>query len=373
MTLLASPSLSGHWEIAVRALSGGAGAFFVFYFFKSLIRVGVLNQHFQDPLAFWVGRLVFRGFQLRMRRIPRGDPRRNEIATWYWPCALISVITAWFLLVMLGFGLLNWGFRVDKDLTQALISSGSSLSTLGFLTPTTLPGQVLAIVEGAIGLFLVVYLFTFLPGFLDLVNERGDRVAWIYARTGPDPSGVGLLLWYYESGRGKEIDAIFEDWEAFFRKLAKARSFLPILCVIRPLNPSESWVCAFGAFLDALALHSTTIARKSAASEIGLDCAVRAIKNFHSAMRGTPINPLRSPELMHVERREYEEACRRLEAAGVPLLKDREAAWNNFIQAHMRYEEEVAWLAAALADPTPVFHQSPAPTDRAKPGDGSSA
>ncbi len=360
MTFLALQFSSGYFEIALRALAGGLGAFFVFYFFKSLIRVGILNQRFQDPLAFWVGRVLFRGFQFRVRNLPIGAEQRNGIMAWYWPCALMSVIAVWFLLVMMGFGLLNWGFRADKEFTDAVISSGSALSTLGFSTPVSLTGKVLAIIEGAIGLFLVVYLFTFLPGLIDLISERGNRVAWIYARTGPSPSGVGLLLWYYDNGRGGEIDGVFEDWEVFYRKLAQARSFLPILCVIRPLNANESWVCAFGAFLDALALETTTVARNSPTSGICFDCAVRVIQNFHSAMRGTPINPVRSPELMHVERREYEEACRRLEAAGVALVKDREVAWKNFIQAHMSYEEEVAWLAAALADPTPVFHDSSA-------------
>lgn len=357
MTFLAihiSPEL---FEMAIRALSGGVGAFLVFCFFKSLIRVGVLNQRFQDPLAFWVGRVILRGFQFRIRILPGGAERRNEIMVWYWPCALISVIMVWFLLVMMGFAFLNWGFRADEDLVKAVVSSGSALSTLGFSTPTSLPGQVLAIIEGAIGLFLVVYLFTFLPGFLELVNERGNRVAWIYARTGPTPSGVGLLLWYV-GGQGKEIDAIFEDWEVFFRKLSQARSFLPILCMIRPLNANESWVCAFGAFLDALALQNTTIARTDPGSGICFDCAVLAIRNSYSAMRGAPINPQRSPELMHVERREYDAACRKLEAAGVPLVDDRELAWKNFIQAHMCYEEEVAWLAAVLADPMPVFHEA---------------
>lgn len=360
MTLLGFHISPGLWEMALRALAGGAGALLVFSFFKSLIRVGVLNQRFQDPLAFWVGRVVLRAFQLRVRIFRGGAERRNDIMSWYWPCALISVITVWFLLVMMGFGLLNWGFRTEKSLVDAVVSSGSALSTLGFSTPTSLSGEVLAIIEGAIGLFLVVYLFTFLPGFLDLVAERGDRVAWIYARTGPTPSGVALLLWFFE--RGKSLDEVFEDWEMFFRKLAQARSFLPILCVIRSLNVNESWVCAFGAFLDALALENTTIARRDPGSRVCFDCAVRAIQKFHSAMRGTPIDPMRDPGMMHVDRREYDEACRRLEAAGVELVEDRELAWKNFIQAHMCYEEEVAWLAAALADPTPVFRDpSPAP------------
>jgi len=72
-------------------------------------------------------------------------------------------------------------------------------------------------------------------------------------------------------------------------------------------------------------------------------------------MRGTPISPARSPSLMHVRRDDYDAACELLAKAGVELHADREAAWKNFIGAHMLYEQEIAWLAAALDDPTPFW------------------
>lgn len=225
---------------AVHVTAGLAGFFSILYFFKSIIRVGVLNQRYQDPLAFWVGRLLLNLFRFRIVRLPGGAAKRHEIMVWYWPCALIGIITAWFLLVTFGFALLNWAFRADATFTGAIVSSGSALSTLGFSTPTCLSGQLLAIIEGAIGLFLIVYLFTFLPGFMGLIHERGSRVAWIYARTGASPSGAGLLHWYYRNGHGDDLDAIWADWEVFFRDLSQARSFLPILCVIRPIGPNQS-------------------------------------------------------------------------------------------------------------------------------------
>ncbi|MEI6036128.1 MAG: hypothetical protein WCS65_17825 [Verrucomicrobiae bacterium] len=153
---------------SLRVAAGLAGGLAILVFFKSIIRVGVLNQRYQDPLAFWVGRILLDLFRLRIARVPAGDPGRHEAMTWYWPSALIGIIAAWFLLVTVGFALLDWALRADATLTGALVSSGSALSTLGFATPTCLSGQILAIIEGAIGLFLIVYLFTFLPGFLQL-------------------------------------------------------------------------------------------------------------------------------------------------------------------------------------------------------------
>ncbi|TSA35845.1 MAG: two pore domain potassium channel family protein [Verrucomicrobiaceae bacterium] len=343
---------------ALRLAAGLAGVLAILYFFKSIIRVGVLNQRYQDPLAFWVGRVLLNLFRFRISRLPKNDPHRHEIMVWYWPCSLIGIITAWFLLVTFGFALLNWALRADATFTSAVVSSGSALSTLGFSTPTSLSGQILAIIEGAIGLFLIVYLFTFLPGFMQLIHERGSRVAWVYARTGPNPSGAEVLRWFYRNGRAGEIASLCDDWEIFFRDLGQSRSFLPILCVVRPLNPSESWVCAFGAFLDALALLNTTVDRPTESSRICFELGVTAVQNIHEAMRGTPISPERSPTLMHVRRQDYDTACGMLSKEGVALKADREAAWKDFIGAHMLYEQEIAWLAASLGDPTPFWTRS---------------
>ena len=361
-------AISNLTDPALRLAAGLAGVVAIISFFKSIIRVGVLNQRYQDPLAFWVGRLLLHFFRFRIARLPGGRAKRHEIMIWYWPSSLIGIIAAWFLLVTVGFALLNWSLRAEATATASFVASGSALSTLGFSTPASLTGQILAILEGAIGLFLIVYLFTFLPAFMALIHERGNRVAWVYARTGPSPSGVGILHWFFRNGREGEIDALCDDWETFFRDLGQSRSFLPILSVIRPLTPSESWVCAFGAFLDALALLNTTVERKAGSAGICFDWGVAAIQSIHSAMRGTPVQPERSPALMHVERKDYDAACEQLARVGVVLKADRETAWEKFIEAHMQYEEEVAWLAAALSDPTPFWPPGPGPLDKETAG-----
>lgn len=345
-------------DLVAGLLRGGAGllgAIFIFSFFKSIIRVGILNQRYQDPVAFWAARIVFNLFRLRIALVPGSRARRTDIMMWYWPCLLVGVITTWFLMVTVGFALLNLALAAEKTFTASLIASGSALSTLGFSTPSTTTGQFLAIFEGAIGLFLIVYLFTFLPSFMDLIHQRNTRVTWIYHRTAGSPSGAGLLEWM---ARNNHMDAraeVWEDWADFFHTMSNARSFLPVLCIMRPITPENSWVCAYTAFLDALALANTTVAGATEDGKICFDNGVSTIRNTHAAMRGTPISPTRDPALMHVKREEYDAACARLITAGVKLVDDRETAWKQFVEAHMAYEEEVAWLAAAISDPLPAW------------------
>ncbi len=240
------PSFAAAWwagsgEI-FRWLAGVVGVLLIIEFFKSVIRVGVLNQRYRDPLAAGVGRLLFDLFRLRIRLLTRSQHEKNEIMVWYWPCALIAITATWFFLVTFGFALLNWAFQADATFMGAIVSSGSALSTLGFSTPTSLSGEILAILEGAIGLFLIVYLFTFLPGFMNLLHKRGMQVAWIYARTGNRPHGAALLGWFFRCDRAKDLDAMCESWERFLRDFSQSRSFLPILCIVRPLDLSQSWV-----------------------------------------------------------------------------------------------------------------------------------
>jgi hypothetical protein len=64
-------------------------------------------------------------------------------------------------------------------LLQAVIASGSALSTLGFLTPPGIAGQLLAIPEGAMGLGIVVFLFAFIPGYQTAIRAREVKVAWL--------------------------------------------------------------------------------------------------------------------------------------------------------------------------------------------------
>jgi len=83
------------------------------------------------------------------------------------------------VLVQAGFASLIWSSQAEHSLLQAVIASGSALSALGFLTPSDPSGQLLAIPEGAMGLGIVVFLLTFVPGYQTAIQHARVKVAWL--------------------------------------------------------------------------------------------------------------------------------------------------------------------------------------------------
>src|SRR6202012_403995 len=137
---------------------------------------------------------------------------------------LLLLILGYFVGAMTAFVLLYWGIGAVSSWHQAFLASGSALNTLGFATPTTVIGQWLAIPEGALGLGIVVFLFTFIPGYQAVIRAREDKTSWLYARTDDWPTGVRLLEWCQRAGIAGAMRDVWEGWEDWFRMLAATHS-----------------------------------------------------------------------------------------------------------------------------------------------------
>ena len=142
-------------------------------------------------MARRVGWLVYTTIARRTLRRLSYDQIQDKFA-WISPIYIVLLIAAWFALVQAGFSLLIWSSQAEHNLLQAVIASGSALSTLGFLTPPGVAGQLLAIPEGAMGLGIVVFLFTFIPGYQTAIQAREVKLAWLYARVGTGSATFGL-------------------------------------------------------------------------------------------------------------------------------------------------------------------------------------
>jgi len=192
------------------------GLAMVLAFIRSMLQVAVVNRHAGDWLARRVGSLVYRAVARNARRRRNYDQVQDALA-WILPIYIVSLIGAWFALVQAGFSLLIWSSQAEHSLLQAVIASGSALSTLGFLTPPGVAGQLLAIPEGAMGLGIVVFLFTFLPGYQTAIRAREVKVAWLYARVGTEPANFALVEWLHV------------HWEEWFRNLLETHTLAPVL------------------------------------------------------------------------------------------------------------------------------------------------
>ena len=155
-----------------------AGLACIGYFFRSIIVAVFLDRPRHDAIVRFAALLTRVAFDAFISpRTPQREIDRRLL--WYWPVAQFVTIYAWYTLVAVGFGAVYWGSYASADWVDAMVASGSALSTVGFATPPNLMGRIIAFVEGGIGLYIVVFRRTFIPGLLTARPVRADRVAAI--------------------------------------------------------------------------------------------------------------------------------------------------------------------------------------------------
>ena len=252
-------------ELLSRSAAFVIGVSLVLLFLQSVLRVSVVNRQKGDRLALIVGHVAHTTVaHVASRR--RTYDRIQDALAWVLSLYVLLLIAVWFVLVQTGFSLMIWSLQAEPSLLRAFIASGSALSTLGFLTPPDLSGQLLAIPEGAFGLGVVVFFFTFIPGYQTTVQTRELRVAWLYARAGPAPTALSLMEWLHRSGGTCDATTVWEDWEAWFRLLVETHTRAPVVAVIPSVHRGQSWLVAAAAILDTASLWLSSLDAKDHAS-----------------------------------------------------------------------------------------------------------
>ncbi len=304
-----------------------------------------MNRHYRDLFAEVTGRGVHMAVALRLGK-SRGAAAIHPVLVWFFPAYILLLTVEYFVGAMTAFGLLYWGTHAVDTWREAFIASGSALNTLGFATPKSLAGQWLSIPEGALGLGIVVFLFTFIPGYQAVIRTREDKTAWLYARSGDQPTGITLLEWCHQAGEGHNMRAVWEAREDWFRMLADTHSVLPMLSMSPSVQTGQSWVLAASAVLDAAALAASSIeTRDVEAAKMCIRTGTRALLAIAEAL-GRASSPA-APATSRPSRRKYEAARVRLFSAGMPLRStaDQEAQWQEFSELRAQYAEALFFIA----------------------------
>ena len=321
------------------------GVWLLFSILRSMIRIALMNCHSRDLFAKVTCRAVYTAVALRLGA-NRDSRTTHPVLLWFFPVYMLSLTVVYFLGAMGAFTLLYWGTRAVGTWHQALLASGSALNTLGFATPTTIAGQWLAIPEGALGLGIVVFLFTFIPGYQAVIRSREDRTSWLYVRIGDQPTGVGLLEWCQRTGVAENMRDVWEAWENWFRMLGDTHSVLPMLTMSPSVQNGQSWVLAAAAVLDASALAASSIDTGDAESaKICVRTGTRALLAIADALGRA--NSAAEGEQGLPSRRKYEAARVRLCSAGTLLRSaaDEESQWQEFLSLRGQYEEALFFVA----------------------------
>ena len=325
------------------------GLSLVVVFLRSVSQVAVVNRQRGDWLSHRVGWLVYTTLARRaLKRQSYADIK--DVLAWVLPLYILLLIVVWFGVVQAGFSLLIWSTQAEHSLLQAMISSGSALSTLGFLTPPGTAGQLLAILEGAMGLGVVVVYFTFIPGYQTTIQLRQTKVAWLYARAGPGLTNFTLVEWFLLGG-ASDWNGLWEDWESWFRNLAESHAVAPMLAFVPTVHRGQTWLAAAAVALDSVSFYLSAFEAQGMSSaavchRTGVD-ALRLIAVELAGRRSAPAGRGRR----HLTRSDFGAACERLTALGAEVKADRDATWLRFAALRAEYEAFLSSLAKSLLVP----------------------
>jgi hypothetical protein len=255
--------------------------------------------------------------------------------------------------VQLSFTLILWGLTIEPNLAAAFSASGSALSTLGFLTPSTRVGQYLAIGEAAIGLAIVVLLFTFVPGYQAAVQVRERKVGWLYARSRPKPTGASLLI---SLSRSDRIDdrTVWEEWEGWFRGVHETHSLAPILAYVPSIYRDTSWIGTAAAVLDAASLVLSTLdSKQTHAVRLCRETGVTTLRLMAAELHGDVpdhAQGVRIPTDPNADMG-FDQTFAKLAEIGLPVKSDKEACRVMFATLRREYEQSIRNIAQATLMP----------------------
>jgi hypothetical protein len=235
----------------------------------------------------------------------------------------------------------------------ALELSGSSLYTLGFVMPPNVPTMVLAFSEAGFGLVLLAMLISYLPSTYQSFQRREAAVTALDVRADTPPTARAMLVRSSIIGGWDRLEQLWRDWENWFVDITETHTSLPALVFFRSPHWEHSWVTASGAVLDGASLLASTVDRPpSPDAELCIRAgyvALRRIADFF----GIDHNPNPHwPEVpISIDRREYDQVCRELIEAGVPLKSDLDQAWRDFAGWRVNYDRVLLALAALTMAP----------------------
>ncbi len=333
----------------LRVFVGLAGAVVVVGSVHAALRAFVLPRAVSVPfvrLVFVLSRRAFHVF-LRLRRVEDYVARDRVLVFWA-PLTVLLLPAAWLISVWLGGTGMFWAID-DESVRRALTVSGSSLLTLGFAAPSGLGATLVAFAEAGVGIGLLALVITYLPTIHAAFARRELVVAMLDARAGTPPSAVRLLERHHRFSGSERLDKAWPEWERWIVDVGESHSTHAMLVFFRSSNPGHSWITAAGTLLDAANLRMAAIesgGEGNAAAWMFLQAATGVLRRIAGFFQ----IPTDGDEVS-VSREEFDAVLAELEAAGLPVVRERDLAWERFAQRRAAYDSALLGLASLVEAP----------------------
>jgi hypothetical protein len=285
------------------------------------------------------------------RKIHSGN-RREYYLSVYGPLSLIVLLFLWAAIFIFAFALVNWGFSLPMQSPEKtlgfigyLYMSGTTFVTLGLgdITPLSVGGRFLAVLEGGTGLAFLALVIGYVPVIYQTFSRREINIALLDARAGTPPSGPELLIRHYNGQSANELVQYLRDWERWCAELLESHLSYPVLAYYRSQHESQSWLTALTALLDTCALIL-----------VGIEgVPVKPAKFIFAMARHTAVDLTQSFGLNPTKARrryapdDFTRLCTDLAARGIILRDDKEAG-HRLKELRTMYEPFVEALADYL-------------------------
>lgn len=337
--------------ILLRILAVLAGTAVVVGTLASALRTVVVPRGYVS----WLTRkhfVIWRTLFGLVARPSRPFAERDRIMASYAPVALVTLPAVWVSCVTVGFTGIFWGSGIHP-LSEAFVTSGSSLFTLGFVRPPGTGRVVLSFVEAGIGLGLVSLMISYLPTIYGAFSRRETLVGLLEVRAGLPPSPAELLTRYKRIGWLDRLDDdVFEKWELWFMDVEESHTSQPSLVFFRSPHPERSWITAAGCVLDTAAITASTLdIERDARTDVMLRSGFFALRRIADYF-GIEYDADPAPDApISITRREFDLLCVELRAMDIPLKADLDQAWRDFSGWRVNYDSVLLQLCGMVMAP----------------------
>ena len=327
----------------------------------SAIRTVVLPRAAQGAIPSLTVRVVRGAFRLRAKRaVSYGE--RDRIMAMLAPVALVTMLLTWLLILFVAYGVMFYCLG-GRSLSAAAEVSGSSIVTLGTTSTSHLGPDLLSYTAAGLGLLLVALFISYFPSIYGAFTRRETGVTLLQVRAGDPPTPMTMLIRYHRiEGRLHQLTELWRTWEVWFADIEESHTSFPTLVFFRSPQPYRSWITSAGALLDGASFWAGAIEHpKDPDVQLCIRAGYLALRRIADVYR-VPYNPDPAPDdPISVAREEWDDAMAEMEAAGVPVLADRDKAWEAWKGWRVNYDEVLLNLARLVeAPPAPwVSDRSP--------------
>lgn len=348
-------------QVALDTLAFAGGLVIVLGTLLSAVRATILPRGVQSRVGRTTTNTVRAAFRIRVGRSATYE-RRDRIMAMLAPTALLALLATWLVLIATGYTLMYLAVT-DRSLIQSVELSGSSIFTLGTTSDAHFGPLLLSYTEAGLGLLLVALLITFLPSIYGAFSRRERGVALLQVRAGNPPTAATMLIRYHRIEEAQyRLTELWREWEAWFADVEETHTTFPILAFFRSPQPERSWITTAGALLDAASFWAAAIEHpKDPDVQLCIRAGFLALRRIAGIFNvAYDVDP--SPDdPISVSRQEWDEAMDEMEAAGIPVLADRDQAWKDWKGWRVNYDRVLLNLARLVEAPlTPwVSDRSP--------------